>query len=179
MSNRTTVNKLAATFLEKNNPTGWFEELYAGANGDAGSIPWANLTVNPHLADWLTRNQLEGKENKALVVGCGLGDDAEALSNMGYRVTGFDISPSAIAWCQQRFRDSSVEYLVSDALQLETSWENSFDLIVEAYTLQALPQSVRQQIMSNLVNYLAPGGMLLVIWCDSFSTKPVQSTGWY
>lgn len=162
-NNPTRVSNLAAKFLQQNDPTGWFEELYSQAKGDLTQIPWANLTVNPHLASWLAQNNLEVSGKKALVVGCGLGDDAEALSKMGFNVTGFDISPSAISWCKKRFPDTSVSYVVADALKLETAWKNSFDLIVEAYTLQALPESLRQQIMSTIANYLAPEGMLLII----------------
>jgi ubiquinone/menaquinone biosynthesis C-methylase UbiE len=163
MNNRNQINQLVTQFLEQNNPTGWFEELYARAKGDAALIPWADLTINPNLADWLAQNKLQEKGKKALVVGCGLGDDAEALSNLDYQVTAFDISPSAISWCQQRFLQTLVNYVVADALKLETTWLNRFDFILESYTLQALPEFLRQQIMSNLAQYLAPGGMLLII----------------
>lgn len=163
MKDRSKVNQLATQFLAQNNPTGWFEELYSQAKGDAALIPWADLTVNPNLAAWLAQNKLQEKGKKALVVGCGLGDDAEALSQLGYQVTGFDISPSAISWCQQRFIKTSVNYVVADALKLETAWQDGFDFILESYTLQALPESLRQQIMSNIANYLAPEGMLLII----------------
>jgi ubiquinone/menaquinone biosynthesis C-methylase UbiE len=163
MKDRSKINQLVTQFLEQNNPTGWFEELYSQAKGDAALIPWADLVVNPNLADWLTQKNLQGKGKKALVVGCGLGDDAEALSNLGYQVTGFDISPSAISWCQQRFPNTLVNYVVADALKLEKTWSNQFDFILESYTLQALPESLRQQIMSNLANYLAPEGILLII----------------
>jgi ubiquinone/menaquinone biosynthesis C-methylase UbiE len=163
MSDRGKISQLVTQFLEQNNPTGWFEELYSQAKGDAALIPWADLTINPNLADWLAQNKLPEKGKKALVVGCGLGDDAEALADLGYQVTAFDISQSAVSWCQQRFPDTSVDYVVADALKLKTAWQNQFDFILESYTLQALPEFLRQQIMSNLAQYLAPEGMLLII----------------
>ena len=163
MNNPTRVSELSAKYIQQDDPTGWFEELYSQAGEDSGRIPWAKLTVNPHLASWIAKNHIEGKGKKALVVGCGLGDDAEALADLGFEVTGFDISPSAIAWCQKRFPDTSVNYVVSDALKPESAWSESFALILESYTLQAVPESLRQQIMSTIVNYLAPGGMLLII----------------
>ena len=163
MNKPTKVSTLAAQFLQKNDPTGWFEELYSQAKGNSAEIPWAKSTVNSHLADWLNKNKIDGKGKQALVVGCGLGDDAEALAKIGYQVTAFDISPTAIAWCQQRFPQTSVNYVVADALKPETSWQNRFDFALESYTLQALPESFRQQIMSTIANYLAPRGMLLII----------------
>jgi hypothetical protein len=46
---RNKVNILAQKYLDRNDSTGWFEELYASANGDESVIPWADLTVNPNL----------------------------------------------------------------------------------------------------------------------------------
>jgi 2-polyprenyl-3-methyl-5-hydroxy-6-metoxy-1,4-benzoquinol methylase len=109
--NRHTVQDLAQTAYARNDPTGWFEELYRGAKGNESAIPWADLTVNPNLTSWIKKRQLSGEGKTALVVGCGLGDDAEALAKLGFVVMGFDISPTAIAWCQQRFPDSPVNYL--------------------------------------------------------------------
>ena len=160
---RTKARQIAAKFIEQNDPTGWFEELYYQANGDGQEIPWANLTANPNLTRWLDANYIQGNDKKALVVGSGLGDDAEALSEIGFKVTAFDIAPSAIAWSQKRFPTSRVKYLVANALKLEKSWENKFDFILESYTLQAVPDHIRQQIMKNIAKYLKPSGMLLVI----------------
>ena len=39
----------------------------------------------------------------ALIVACGLGDDAEEVSRRGYRVTAFDLVPAAIEHCRERF----------------------------------------------------------------------------
>ena len=160
---RTKARQLAAKFIQQNDPTGWFEELYSQAKGDSQEIPWADLTVNPNLAQWLDVNQIQGNDKTALVIGSGLGDDAEALSQIGFEVTAFDIAPSAIAWSQKRFPDSRVNYVVADALKFEKSWEKKFDFILESYTLQSVPDYIRQQIMQNMTKYLRLLGTLLVI----------------
>ncbi len=160
---RTKARQLAAKFIQQNDPTGWFEELYSQAKGDSQEVPWTDLTVNPNLVQWLDANHIQGADQTALVVGSGLGDDAEALSKIGFEVTGFDIAPSAIAWCQKRFPVSRVKYVVADALKFEKSWENKFDFILEAYTLQSVPDYIRHEIMKNMTEYLRPLGTLLVI----------------
>ena len=160
---RTKARQLAAKFIQQNDPTGWFEELYFQAQGDIQEIPWADLTVNPNFAQWLDVNQIQGNDKTALVIGSGLGDDAEALSQIGFEVTAFDIAPSAIAWSQKRFPDSRVNYVVADALKFEKSWEKKFDFILESYTLQSVPDYIRQQIMQNMTKYLRALGTLLVI----------------
>ncbi|MCC5670705.1 class I SAM-dependent methyltransferase [Nostoc sp. CHAB 5784] len=50
----------------------------------------------------MTNHEPFASGQKALVIGCGLGDDAEAIASLGFEVTAFDISPTAIAWCQER-----------------------------------------------------------------------------
>src|SRR4051812_27932902 len=80
---RSIVRKLAGEHLERGDATGWFEALYAQANDDAGVIPWADLRPNPNLIEWLDRQparDTRGHGGRALVIGCGLGDDAEELA---------------------------------------------------------------------------------------------------
>jgi hypothetical protein len=98
------------------------------------------------------------------VVGCGLGDDAEWLAARGMAVTAFDIAPSAISACGQRFSDSSVNYLVADLLNLPTQWvQERFDLVVEAYTVQVLPPGSPVRAASFRALASLSGGTLLVI----------------
>ncbi|MGD1804912.1 class I SAM-dependent methyltransferase [Dapis sp. BLCC M126] len=156
------VKKLA-TESQKANPTAWFDILYSEAEGDAGQIPWARLTTHPYLQEWLDISQPQGEGRTALVIGCGLGDDAEALAKLGFQVTAFDISTKAIAWCQERFPDSSVNYLVADLLALDSEWHRKFDLVIESRTIQALPVEMRSQVINCIAPLVANRGTLLVI----------------
>ncbi|MDZ8054145.1 MAG: class I SAM-dependent methyltransferase [Aulosira sp. ZfuVER01] len=157
------VAKLAQEALEKSEPSAWFEVLYASAKGDAAQVPWAKLTPHPYLQDWLITHPPTAIGQKALVIGCGLGDDAEALAKQGFEVTAFDISPTAIAWCQQRFPHSTVNYVVADLLVIPSQWHLAFDLVFECRNIQALPLSVRSSVISSIASVVAPGGKLLVI----------------
>ncbi|MEP2117213.1 MAG: SAM-dependent methyltransferase, partial [Bauldia litoralis] len=60
---------------------GWFDELYQGADGDTGQVPWADLAPKAGLPEWLADHPGEGRT--ALDVGCGLGDNAEAIAAAG------------------------------------------------------------------------------------------------
>ena len=170
------VQELAQQSYARNDPTGWFEELYTAAVGDESAIPWAKLQVNPSLASWIEKQEFRGQgKTTALVVGCGLGDDAEALADLGCDVTAFDISPTAIAWCQQRFPNTEVNYLVDDLLHPSKISDRQFDFILESYTLQALPASVRPQGMKTIRQLLVPGGTLLVICRGRDADEPANS----
>lgn len=157
------VKQLATEALQKSEPSAWFEVLYAEAQGDATQIPWAKLAPHPYLQDWLTNHQLSTQGQKALVIGCGLGDDAEALAHLGFKVTAFDISPTAIAWCKQRFPNSTVNYVVADLLAIPSQWHSAFDFVFECRNIQALPLNVRSWVISSVASLVAPGGRLLLI----------------
>lgn len=161
---RMRLKRLAAESTKNGDPTGWFEVFYRAARGNAAAIPWAHLTANPLLIEWITHQQTRCEGKSALVAGCGLGDDAEALARYGFAVTAFDISPEAIHWCRQRFPSSPVRYVVADILALPGAWSQRFDFIVEAYTLQSLPdEALRSHAAMNLARCVAPNGSLLVI----------------
>lgn len=160
---RQKVKSLATDALQKSEPSGWFEVLYSQANGDYSQVPWARLTIHPYVQDWLDTGVIQGENRLALVIGCGLGDDAEALQKRGFQVTAFDISPTAIAWCQKRFPDSQVNYVVADIFALDSQWHRAFDFVLESRNIQALPLSVRSNAIEAIASLVAEGGTLLVI----------------
>jgi len=174
---RERVLKLRNQHLAKGDPLGWFEALYSAAGEDSSGIPWADLEPNPNLVVWCEREGLTGK-GQALKVGCGLGDDAEYLSGLGYEVLAFDVAPSAITACKRRFPGSSVDYLVADLLAPSPCMQGAFDLVVEAYTLQVLPPELQATAARSLARALAPGGRLLVICRARDEDEPCPGLHW-
>ncbi|TGB08375.1 class I SAM-dependent methyltransferase [Streptomyces sp. MZ04] len=157
------ANRLAAEALSRNDPTGWFERLYAqAANGEA-TVPWDRDRPNALLVDWAERRQPEGTGRRALVVGCGLGQDAEYVAGLGFRTTAFDVSPTAVRGARERFPESAVDYAVADLLEPPVEWFDAFDLVVESITVQSMPLSVRADAIVNVSGMVAHGGGLLVI----------------
>lgn len=158
-----TVKLLATEALQKSEHSAWFDVLYSQANKDASQVPWAKLTAHPYLQDWLNEQIIQAQGKSALVIGCGLGDDAEALAALGFQVTAFDISQSAIAWAKERFPDSPVNYVVADLLALNPDWQGKFDFVFECRNIQALPLNIREKVINAIAPLVAPGGTLLVI----------------
>lgn len=146
-----------------NTSAAWFESIYAAANANHGEVPWDRHRSHPDLERWITESGVAPTGQTALVVGCGLGDDAQCVAEAGYATTAFDVSPSAIEAARQRFPHSAVNYQVADLLALPVAWEGAFDLVVEIRTVQAMPMHLRQQAIAAISKLVAPGGTLLVI----------------
>lgn len=150
-------------FSQREDPLAWFEVIYAQAKMGKGTVPWTKQRPNPHFSTWLTQNPLQGEGKTALVVGCGLGDDAEALAELGFGVTAFDIAPTAIQWCQERFPDKKVAYAVADLFNAPPDWFCQFDFVLEIHILQALPAQLRAEAARSMARFVAPEGHLLII----------------
>jgi SAM-dependent methyltransferase len=160
---RAATRKLVRKSLAKGDVYGWTDVLYRKAERKPEAIPWAECVPNPNLEAWLAGRSLEGYRKDALVVGCGLGDDAERLSRAGFQVAAFDVSPTAIEWCRERFPGSPVRYEVADLFVPPAGWAAGFGFVFESYTLQTFPVALRQKAMRAIASLVAPGGSLLVI----------------
>ena len=141
--------------------TGWFERLYAAAESGTAVVPWADREPNPLLLDWLAGR--DGTRGRALVVGCGLGDDAEHLASLGYQTVAFDVAPTAVAAARERFAGSAVTYRVADLLDPPADLLGGFGLVFEAYTVQTLQGAARRRAIGRYAGLLRPGGTLLVV----------------
>jgi 2-polyprenyl-3-methyl-5-hydroxy-6-metoxy-1,4-benzoquinol methylase len=140
----------------------FFDEIYTQAEGNPDAVPWASLAAHPALVRWLDEQPAAEPGLRALVVGCGLGDDAEELARRGYAVTAFDLSPTAIDWCVRRFPNSAVNYEVADLFGIPAEWTGAFDLVVEIKTLQSVSPSSRVAAATALAATLRQGGRLFV-----------------
>lgn len=159
---RAHVRALAQEALRRDAPTAWFDALYVEAGSDPSKVPWADLAPNAALVAFTARPDALAGARTAVVVGCGLGHDAEHLAAVGLDVTAFDVSPAAVAWARRLHPASAVRYEVGDLFALPATWRGAFDLVVEVYTWQALPRRVRDDAIAATRALLAPDGRLFV-----------------
>lgn len=175
---RERARALARASIARGDATGWFEQLYQQASGELSNVPWADREGHPLLVDWLAEHRALVAGRRALVVGCGLGEDAEELARAGAAVCAFDIAPTAVEWCRRLWPNSSVRYEVGDLLALPREWVGAFDFVLEIYTLQALPAELRAPGMAAMASTLAPGGHLLAISRARELTDPPGELPW-
>jgi len=156
------LQEIIAAAMASNDATAWFEELYAAAERGEATVPWDRHAPHQALAEWVARRDITGAGRRAVVVGCGTGDDAALIRQLGFATTAFDISASAIRAAERRYPEAGVEWVVASLLDLPGDWAGSFDLVVESQTIQALPPRLREESTVAVASLVAPGGTLFV-----------------
>ena len=163
MSAEEDTRRLSAAALAEGDATGWFEKLYTEAENGTAEVPWDRDQPTAMLVEWAGRIGLTGEGRTALVVGCGLGRDAEFVAGLGFATTAFDIAETAVRVARERHPGSPVDYRVADLLDPPAEWRHGFDLVVESNNVQALPRTLRARAIAGVGALVAPGGTLLVL----------------
>jgi len=140
-----------------NEASAWFDDLYKKHKSTQENIPWARQAVNPLLQSYL--DEEKNHKGTALVIGCGLGDDAMALELAGYKVTAIDVSQTALDLAKERFVGSSIKFIKQDIFE----YTQTFDFVFEAFTIQSLPVEFREQMIDSIAKRVTKGGKLLVV----------------
>jgi len=140
-----------------NKASEWFNGLYEENKESHENIPWARQAVNPLLQSYLDEESVH--QGKALVIGCGLGDDAMALAEAGYTVIAIDVSQTALDLAKERFPDGNITFKKQDIFEYDVQ----FDFVFEAFTIQSLPVAFREKMIKAVANTVAKGAKLLLV----------------
>lgn len=158
--------------MSEREPTAVFEPMYAAAAKGGPDPPWDRGGPHPLLVERLAETDGAGK--RAMVVGAGLGGDAEFAAGLGFAVTAFDVSPTAVEMVRERHPGSPVDYRVADLLDLPDRWIEAFDLVIESLTVQSMPEEFHPRAIAAVALMVASGGTLLVIATGRNQDGPVE-----
>ncbi len=172
------IRQLAAESLAAGDPTGWFDRLYVAAEAGTAIVPWDRGVPQRLLVQWVRAGDVVGGGRSALVVGCGLGADAEYLGRLGFATVAFDIAPAAVQSARARFPDSPVDYRTADLLDPPAGWVGAFDLVLESLTVQAMPVPLHQAAIGQVRRLVRAGGTLLVIAAGRDADDQVVGPPW-
>ena len=142
-----------------------FDALYRGESPSEGMAPvttppWDNKAPSESVIAWQTGGWVHGD---VLDIGCGLGDNAIYLAKNGYRVTGLDISPTALITAERRAHDAGVDvkFAVADSTKLE-GYTDAFDTVIDSGMFHCLDDDGRRSYAAAVHRATRPGATLLL-----------------
>ena len=126
-------------------------------------IPW-NLKEPPELLVDLVRRR-RTVPCDAVDFGCGAGNYAVWLAEQGFRVTGIDISPTAIELASKLARERGVDcrFLDGDLTSGQAGYEESFDFGFDWEVLHHVFPAKRAEFVGNVHRMLRPGAKHLSV----------------
>ncbi|MCP9957559.1 class I SAM-dependent methyltransferase [Streptomyces sudanensis] len=136
----------------------WWDGFYADRSRP---VPFFAAKPDESLVSCLDRGLVA--PGRALDLGCGPGRNALHLASRGFEVDAVDLSPTAVAWAEERacaagagirFRCADVFALTADELG------GPYDLIHDSGCFHHLPPHRRVSYLALLDRALAPGGHL-------------------
>jgi SAM-dependent methyltransferase len=119
-------------------------------------LPWYNLGLDIDLQDALEKMELGS--GTFLDLGTGPATQAMRLQELGFEVTGVDISEEAIRQARQTYKDLE---LIQDDI-LHTRLTNKFDFILDRGCFHVIDPNQRETYVRNVINLLNDSGLLFL-----------------
>ncbi|MFE9480410.1 class I SAM-dependent methyltransferase [Streptomyces spororaveus] len=136
----------------------WWDGFYADRSKP---VPFFVPKPDENLVSYVGRGLIA--PGRALDLGCGPGRNALHLAALGFDVDAVDLSPTAIAWGEERAREAGAEirFHRGNAFELAaTTLSGPYDLIYDSGCFHHLPPHRRISYLALLERALAPGGHL-------------------
>lgn len=153
-----------------------YQRLIAGGATNWDRTPYDEYALRPLVAE-VSRQWLRPGE-RVLVLGCGTGPDACHFAEAGMRVTGIDISPTAIDLARKQAADRGLDvtWIVGDACDLSRA--GRFDAELDAHMLHCLALAPeRTALIRSVAGALVVGGRFIIatMIADEATTFPETS----
>ncbi|MCB9703849.1 MAG: methyltransferase domain-containing protein [Myxococcales bacterium] len=132
---------------------GFWESLY-----QRGFTGWELGRPAPPLARHFAVRSPRGL--RALVIGCGRGNEARMLAEAGAEVTAIDISATAIREAEAHHAGPPITFKVADLFDLRGQ-PPAYDLVVEHTCFCAIDPARRDDFVDAVAAALRPGGALV------------------
>lgn len=132
-----------------------------------------NLKNNYEIGE-ISNKTVANSKSVILDVGCGTGHHVDKLSQYNLDVIGIDISPSMVSKAKENY--PNYKFLIGDVLEVSNFQNNQFTHIICLYfTIYYFED--KTQFFNNCMNWLMPGGTLIVHLVNREKFDPILPPG--
>ncbi|MGV9263508.1 class I SAM-dependent methyltransferase [Kitasatospora sp. NPDC003701] len=140
------------------NASDWWDRFYADRSAPR---PFFVPKPDENLVSYLDRGLLA--PGRALDLGAGPGRNAVHLASRGFEVDAVDLSPTAVAWAEERAREAGVDVRFHCGTIFDVELPpGQYDVVYDSGCLHHLPPHRRISYLALLERVLRPGGHLVV-----------------
>lgn len=142
------------------------DEIYAQVK-KAGLVGWGGNERMARESEFIERvfsiNDVP-TVGKLLELGCGEGHFSRRFAQLGYDVTGVDISATAIQWAKEKSLSMKIpgQFYVADLTQPPIEFLESYDVIIDGNCLHCIIGDDRQTFLNLVYTLLASDGVFFV-----------------
>jgi SAM-dependent methyltransferase len=135
-----------------------------------------NNVKNDYEVGTIVNSSSPNEKSVIADIGCGTGHHVNDLKSKGLEVIGIDISPSMVSKAKQNFPLISNNFKIGDGLNGHLFQDNSLTHILCLYfTIYYFNDKMR--FFNNCMNWLMPGGFLIVHLVDRYKFDPILPSG--
>jgi len=122
-----------------------------------GSYPFAGYSEVKYSIINIISNQHKAK---VLEMGVGTGEITKSLYDLGYEITGVDLSSKRIEIAKSKMKNAT--FILADFSSALNEISNKFDFIVFSYSIHHLSYNDQIELLINLNNYLNEDGVIII-----------------
>ena len=135
-----------------------------------------NMIRTDYEVGIVMNNTMPNEKSVIADIGCGTGHQVANLSSRNLDVIGIDISPAMISKAKTNFPGNAERLKIGDALDGHLFKDNSLTHILCLYfTIYYMKDKMR--FFYNCMNWLMPGGFLIVHLVDRYKFDPILPPG--
>jgi 2-polyprenyl-3-methyl-5-hydroxy-6-metoxy-1,4-benzoquinol methylase len=117
----------------------------------------------------------DGRQRKAIDLGCGSGYFCEVLSNRGWSVMAVDTDPVNVETARRFVSEASLGDAISVLSGLP---QDHFDLILALEIIEHMPREYGEKLLEEIWRVLRPGGKLLLSTPNRYSPEGLGGYYW-
>ena len=146
----------------------FWDQFFRRRLESGNDLDWEGLWTEPFLGPIR-----EAGVRTILELGCGTGNDAARLADLGYSVTATDLSGEAVDEARARY-GSRARFVVADMTQRLPFNDGGFDAVMSNVALHMFPDGVTRAVFAEVRRLIRPAGLFL-FHVNALQDRPLRA----